>query len=306
MQKMYMSKLLELAERDKNVLHLIADSGTGYDKIFQHNFPGQILEFGIAEEHMVAAAAGMATAGKIPFVFTTGAFLAYRSFEFIRNDICFQNLNVKLVGFGSGLALCSLGPSHHTTEDVAVLRAIPNLKILSPATPIQVAACVEEAYRYNGPVYIRIGMNDEQEFYPSDYQLPKTGQDVLKDDGKLLLMTTGTILEEVMEAAEKLQTVGINSTVVNVTAIKPFSDELFLQKAKQADIIVTVEEHNVIGGLAGIIAETMVQHGVMKRFFRIGLKDTFAIGYGKTQNMVRKQNHLDAESIAGEIMEIYK
>ena len=149
-------------------------------------------------------------------------------------------------------------------------------------------------------------MNDEQEFYPSDYQLPKTGQDVLKDDGKLLLMTTGTILEEVMEATEKLQTVGINSTVVNVTAIKPFSDELFLQKAKQADIIVTVEEHNVIGGLAGIIAETMAQHGVMKRFFRIGLKDTFAIGYGKTQNMVRKQNHLDAESIAGEIMEIYK
>ena len=165
MQRAYLSKLMEIAEKNSNVLHLVADSGTGYDEMFQRNFPLQMFNFGIAEEHMVAAAAGMATAGKIPFVYTAGAFLAYRSLEFIRDDICFQNLNVKVVGMGSGLAWCSLGPSHHTTEDIAVLRAIPNLKILSAATPLQTAACVEEAYQHQGPVYIRIGMNNEKEYY---------------------------------------------------------------------------------------------------------------------------------------------
>lgn len=125
MQSAYIGKIMELAERDNNVLHILADSGTGYDEMFRKNFPGQFYNFGISEENMVAAAAGMATVGKIPFVYTAGAFLVYRAMEFIRNDVCFQNLNVKITGMGSGLAWSSLGPTHHTTEDVAVLRAIP-------------------------------------------------------------------------------------------------------------------------------------------------------------------------------------
>ena len=148
MQSAYIGKLMELAEKDSSILHILADSGTGYDEMFRRNFPGQIYNFGISEENMVAAAAGMATVGKIPFVFTAGAFLAYRALEFIRDDICFQNLNVKIVGMGSGLSWSSLGPTHHTTEDIAVLRAIPNLMILSPATPKQTAECVAAAYEH--------------------------------------------------------------------------------------------------------------------------------------------------------------
>ena len=159
MQKSYITKLMEIAQKDKNVLHLLADSGTGYDELFVHNFPDQIYNFGIAEENMVGAAAGMATVGKIPFVYTAGAFLAYRSLEFIRDDICLQNLNVKITGMGSGLSWCTLGPTHHTTEDIGILRSLPGLTILSPSTPIQVAECVEEAYNIEGPVYIKIGMN---------------------------------------------------------------------------------------------------------------------------------------------------
>lgn len=306
MQRAYLSKLLELAEMDKNVLHLVADSGTGFDEMFQHNFPKQMMNFGIAEEHMVAASAGMATAGKIPFVYTAGAFLAYRSFEFIRDDICFQNLNVKLVGMGSGLAWSSLGPTHHTTEDIAVLRAIPNLRILSPATPLQVAACVEDAYNHEGPVYIRIGMNNEKEFYDTNYQLPLSGQDILKNKGKIVIFTTGSILEEVMEAAEKLESMGIMATVINTVVVKPFSEEILLKKTEGADILVTVEEHNVLGGLAGILSEALTKYGIGKKLLRIGLEDTFAEGYGKEQKSVRTQNHLDAESIVNRIMEIYK
>ena len=197
MQSAYIGKLMQLAEKDHNILHILADSGTGYDEMFRRNFPDQIYNFGISEENMVAAAAGMATVGKIPFVFTAGAFLAYRSMEFIRDDICFQNLNVKVIGMGSGLSWSSLGPTHHTTEDIAVLRAIPNLMILSPATPRQVSESVEIAYEYQGPVYVRIGMNHEKEFFDDNYKMKLSKNDVIRNDGKVTVYCTGSILEEV-------------------------------------------------------------------------------------------------------------
>lgn len=303
MQRAYLSKLLELADKDKNVLHLVADSGTGFDEMFQRNFPDQMMNFGIAEEHMVGAAAGMATAGKIPFVYTAGAFLAYRALEFIRDDICFQNLNVKIVGMGSGLAWSSLGPTHHTTEDIAVLRAIPNLKILSPATPMQVAACVEEAYRYEGPVYIRIGMNNEKEFFEDSYSVTSLGQDILKDNGEIVVFTTGSILEEVVAASEILKESGIVTTVINVVRVKPFAEEYILRMSENAKLFVTVEEHNVYGGLGSIVSEVLATYGVGKKIFRIGLNDVFAEGYSNNQQSVRRQNKLDAENIAKSIME---
>lgn len=303
MQRAYLSKLMELAEKDVNVLHLVADSGTGFDEMFQRYFPGQMMNFGIVEEHMVAAAAGMATAGKIPFVYTAGAFLAYRALEFIRDDICFQNLNVKVVGMGSGLAWCSLGPTHHTTEDVAVLRAIPNLKILSPSTPRQVAACVEEAYKHWGPVYIRIGMNNEREFFEDGYQLPEMGQDILKNEEGVVIFTTGSILEEVMEASEILEKSHIGTSVINVAIIKPFYEDFLLQRAKDAKLLVTVEEHNIHGGLGSILSETLTRYGIGKKLLRIGLNDSFAEGYGNSQRAVRKQNELDATGIDRKIRE---
>ena len=298
MQRAYLSKLLELAGEDRNVLHLVADSGTGFDEMFHHNFPDQMMNFGIAERHMVAAAAGLAATGKIPFVYTAGAFLAYRALEFIRDDICFQNLNVKVVGMGSGLAWCSLGPTHHTTEDVAILRSIPNLMLLSPATPAQVSQCTELAYRHNGPVYIRIGMNNEKEFFDGNHSLPESGQNVLREDGNLIILSTGSILENALLAAELLQREGISATVINVFRIKPFDATILLQKATGARLIVTVEEHNIFGGLGSIVAEALATNGIGTRLLRIGLEDAFASGYGNTQESVRAQNGLSADDIA--------
>lgn len=301
MQRAYISKLLELAENDTNVLHLVADSGTGFDEMFNHSFPGRMINFGIAEEHMVAAAAGLATAGKIPFVYTAGAFLAYRSLEFIRNDICFQNLNVKITGMGSGLAWCSLGPTHHTTEDIAVLRAMPNLMILSPATPVQVSQSVELAFRHIGPVYIRIGMNNEKEFFAGESCLPESGQNVLRDGGDVVILSTGSILEDVLLAADELERDNISSNVINVVRIKPFDETVLIEKAKDALCVVTVEEHNIYGGLGGLVAETLASNGIGTRLLRIGLTDVFAQGYGSTQEIVRAQNGLDAAGIAEKI-----
>lgn len=306
MQRAYLGKLMEIAEKDPQVLHLVADSGTGFDEMFQHNFPKQMLNFGIAEEHMVAAAAGLATGKKIPFVYTAGAFLAYRALEFIRDDVCFQNLNVKVVGMGSGLSWSSLGPSHHTTEDIAVLRAIPNLTILSPATPYQVAACVQKAYDDFGPVYIRIGMNGEQEFFNDDYKIPLNGMDAVKKGNKAILFTTGSILSEAIEAASLLDAEGIDTAVINVVQIKPFMSKSAIEMMKNAKYVITVEEHNIYGGLGGILAEVMAEHGIGKRLLRIGLNDVFATGYSNNQESMRKQNHLDAESIRQIVMEAYQ
>jgi len=302
MNSAYIGKLMELAEKDSRVIHLLADSGTGYDEMFRRNFPNQIYNFGIAEENMVAAAAGMATVGKIPFVFTAGAFLAYRSMEFIRDDVCFQNLNVKIVGMGSGLSWSSLGPTHHTTEDLAVLRAIPNLMILSPATPKQVMECVQIAYEHVGPAYIRIGMNHEKEFYEEDYHMDAASNDILMEGEDLAVFVTGSILEEVFKACELLQADGIRPRLVNVTTIKPFQSREVLDAAKSHMPIITVEEHNIHGGLAGVIAEEVAFQGLGAKIHPIGIEDTFAAGYGD-QLTVRKANRLDAESIYQRIKE---
>ena len=302
MQSAYIGKLMELADKDSNVLHILSDSGTGYDEMFHRSFPEQIYNFGISEENMVAAAAGMATIGKIPFVFTAGAFLAYRSLEFIRDDICFQNLNVKITGMGSGLAWSSLGPTHHTTEDIAVLRAIPNLMILSPATPIQTAKSVEAAYEHHGPVYIRIGMNHEKEFYEEDYHMSVGKNDVLRDGGDITVFVTGSILEEADMAAQMLMEDGIRINLVNVHTIKPIDKENILDMAHRSKMLFSIEEHNQCGGLGSIIAETLTENGIGIKLHRIGLEDTFAIGYG-THKRVREANALDAVSICHRIKE---
>ncbi len=296
MNSSYIGKLMELAQKDHDVLHLLADSGTGYDEMFRRNFPDQIYNFGIAEENMVAAAAGMATVGKKPFVFTAGAFLAYRSMEFIRDDVCFQNLNVKIVGMGSGLSWSSLGPTHHTTEDIAVLRAIPNLMILSPSTPNQVVASVQAAYEHEGPVYIKIGMNHEAEFFAEDYTLDFDRCDVLRQGSDIAIYVTGSILEEADKAAQMLEEDGIHVKLINVVTIKPFCTEDVLQTAKDIQTIFTVEEHNIYGGLGSLVAEAIAYHGVGARVIPIGINDVFATGYG-THVAVRKANGLDAQSI---------
>ena len=305
MNSAYIGALMELAEKNSNVIHLLADSGTGYDEMFRRCFPQQMYNFGIAEENMVSAAAGMAMTGKIPFVFTAGAFLAYRALEFIRDDICFQNLNVKIIGMGSGLSWSSLGPTHHTTEDIAVLRALPNIMILSPATPNQVKACVRKAYEHLGPVYIKIGMNHEQEYFADNCAINSDGFDVIDisgDDSDCMVFVTGSILQEVVNAAAILKVDGISVKIVNMVKLKPLEAINVIKIAETFKNIFTVEEHNIIGGLGGILAEIISYNGLNKKIIPIGLKDRFAVGYG-THEIVRKRNNLSAQQIAKTIKE---
>lgn len=302
MQKAYLMALYDLAAKDKRVLSLLADSGTGYDELFKREFPDQLFDFGIAEEHMVGAAAGMASCGKIPFVYTAGAFLAYRSFEFVRDDICLQNLNVKVVGMGSGLAWSTLGPTHHTTEDISVLRALPNLTIFSPSCPREVEKTVKAAYAIEGPVYIRIGMNAEPDIYGDDYEFV-TGENIqLRSGDEFAVFTTGSIASEALRAVDLLKEQGISASLYQVHTIKPFDEESVIRAAKTHPYLVTVEEHNIYGGLGSIVSEVVAEQGLGVKVKRIGLQDTFAKGYG-TIAEVRQQNGLDAESLRERLRE---
>ncbi|MCE5187797.1 MAG: transketolase [Eubacteriales bacterium] len=300
MQIAYIKALYEIMKSDSSVVSLLSDSGTDYDAMMMEEMPDQCYNFGIAEQNQVAIAAGMAMCGKTPFVYTSGAFLAYRSYEFIRNDVCYQNQNVKIVGMGSGTSWHTLGPSHHTTEDFAGLRAIPNLVVLSPATPFQVEACIRAAYQHKGPVYVRLGMSGEREFYSREHIARIGGSHQLTDGKNLAVFCTGSILSEVMEAQELLKKDDCHAAVYDMYSIKPLDRQQVLKAAENYKNLVTIEEHNIIGGLGSAVAEVLTEEGVGVPVLRIGLNDAFAIGYG-TQKEVRQMNGLDAGSLRNRI-----
>ena len=294
MQKAYINSLYKLLQKDKNVISCLSDSGTDYDEMIAREFPNQVINFGISENNKVAAAAGLASCGKIPFVYTTSAFLAYRSYEFIRDDICLQNYNVKLIGMGSGLSWSTLGPTHHTTEDISILYQLPNLTILSPCSPKELEQCINYAYNHIGPVYVRMGMSNEKEIYDENYKFVFGKNNVIKEGKDVSIYVTGSIIEEVIEASKKLEANGFSIKIVNVATIKPFDKNSIINEKNK--YIVTVEEQNILGGIGSIISSIITENNLNIKLFKIGLNDSFAKGYGTYKEML-KMNNLDAESI---------
>ena len=279
MRNSYLKALHELAEKDRNVYAMISDNGAiVYDK-YREDFPNQYLNLGISEANMLGMAAGMASCGKIPFAYTIGAFLAYRSYEFIRNDICLQKQNVKIVGTGAGETYAALGPTHHTTEDLGGLRSLPNLTIVCPGSPKEVYKATYAMYEHQGPVYFRMGTNGEQEIYDEDYEF-EIGKSVeLRSGSDIAIFSVGSILKDVIDIVDELSNEGIKCRVVNCHTLKPF-DVVAVKKAVD-DIgrILTVEDHNVIGGVGSAVAEVIAEYGKKVRFQRLGLSD-FSHGYG--------------------------
>lgn len=296
MRNAYLETLYDLAQNDKNVFAVISDNGAIiYDK-YRRDLPAQYINAGIAEANMVAMAAGMASRGKIPFAYTIGAFLAYRAYEFILNDVCVQNQNVKMVGIGAGCSYSLLGVSHHAIHDIAVLRTLPGLIIFSPASPQEVKKVVEAAYELTGPVYIRLGTNGEVEIYREDYEF-KVGKGVTLQQGDdITLVGTGSIMYDILEVSKKLQSESISARVVNIHTIKPFDRQVIIKAARETKCIVTVEEHSVVGGLGSAVAEVIAEENIDVKFVRIGFKDCFVKGYG-THEEVMALNGIGKEDI---------
>ncbi len=295
MRNAYLDQLYELAGKDKNVLALISDNGAiVYDK-YRRDFPEQYMNFGIAEANMIAAAAGMASRGKIPFAYTIGSFLAYRALEFIRNDVCYQNQNVKIVGIGSGCVYAGLGPTHHVTEDISILRSMPNLTLFSPASPLESKKITQAAYEIEGPVYIRLGRNGEPEIYDGDYDFALGKGIVLRDGKDITLVGSGTMVYDLLQVADALAKDGITARIINMHTLKPFDSELIEKAAEETRAILTVEDHSLYGGLGSIVAEIIAEKRLDVKLMMMGLKG-FADGYGNVEE-IKARNGLGIADI---------
>ena len=288
MRTAYLDVLHELAGKDKNVYALISDNGAiVYDK-FRADFPKQYLNLGISEANMIGMAAGMASRGKIPFAYTIGAFLAYRALEFIRNDVCLQNMNVKIIGTGAGEVYSALGPTHHTTEDIGMLRALPNLIVLSPASPLEVRKATLAAYEHNGPVYMRLGTNKEPEIYEKDYEFCVGRAVTLRAGNDITIISHGSIIKDVLDIVDDMTSAGLSTRVIDMHTLKPIDTEIIIKAANETHRILTVEDHNIIGGLGSAVAEVIAEENLDTKFKRLGLTD-FSHGYGDYEE-VKMQN----------------
>ncbi len=301
MRTAYLDTLYQLATCDKRVYALISDNGAiVYDK-YRKDLASQYLNLGISEANMLGMAAGMASRGKIPFAYTIGAFLAYRAFEFIRNDICLQSQNVKIVGTGAGEVYSALGPTHHSTEDLGGLRTLSNLVVLCPVSPLEVKKATRAIYEYNGPVYLRLGTNREPEIYAEDYDFKIGRGVVLKGGDDATMIGTGSILKDILEASELLQKEGIWARVINMHTIKPIDKELIQQAVEETGRVITIEDHCVTGGLGSAVAEVIAEYGRPVKFKRIGLQG-FSKGYG-TYAQVKENNGIGIHQICRAVKE---
>lgn len=302
MRNAYISTLYELAKQDLRVMALIGDNGIiVYDK-FRADMPQQFLNMGISEAHMVGFAAGLAAEGKIPFVYTIGVFLTGRAYEFIKNLVCFHHLNVKLVGTGSGQVYSRLGATHHATEDLGCLRSLSHLTVISPASPLEVKKAVRAAYELASPVYLRLGTSKEAEIYDGHYDFT-IGQGVLLREGKdVTLIGTGIILKDVLNVAKDLTQEGIHARVINIHTLIPLDENIIRQAIEETGKIITVEDHNVIGGLGSAVAEVVAEYGQPIRFKRMGLRD-YSFGYG-SYDEVKAVNGIGVDTIKKAVREI--
>lgn len=297
MRNACVSAIYDLAGRDERILALVADNGAIVYDEYRRDFGDRFINFGISEANMISVAAGLASTGKVPFAYTIAGFLTMRAFEQVRNDVCLQKMNVKLVGIGAGFVYSDLGPTHHTVEDIALMRVLPGMTIFSPADPLETRKVTFAAAEINGPVYLRLATSRTPKIYDTDYDF-KVGRGVTLTQGTdITIISTGNILHEVLKAVDELQKIGISARLINIHTIKPFDQDIILKAAHQTGAIMTVEEHTIFGGLGSIVAEVLAESDTPCRFRRMGLNDAFASGYGSYDEM-KEMNGLSQRHIA--------
>lgn len=294
----------QLAKSDKRVLALTADGRNAVYERIQCDFPSQYIDYGIAESNMIASAAGLASCGKIPFIFGASTFLAMRAFEFIRNDICIPNHNVKLIGIFCGLSRGSWGATHQGTEDLSILRALPNLTVITPATPIEAREATKYAYRHNGPVYLRLEASGEPEMLEEGYSYSPEKAVLLNDGDDGTVITMGSIAGEALEAARRLNKNGKNIRVISVSCLKPMDQETVIRAGNETGAIVTLEEQSKYGGLGSAVAEVLSENGCRGKLVRLGF-DGCARGCGDRE-FLRKENGIGIDQLVDVLNEIVK
>jgi transketolase len=293
--------MLDIGDALEKVVVLTGDlaNTSGLDR-FSVKYPSRFYNIGIAEQNMVGVAAGMASEGLIPFASTFATFASMRSLEQARVHMGYMKLNVKLVGLASGFAMGQFGNTHYAIEDISIFRAIPNITVLSPADTYEVAKCVEAAALHEGPVYLRLtGVMNNPIVYSEDYPFEIGKAIELKSGSDVSIIATGSMVEPSLRAAEMLNEHSISAGVLNIHTLKPIDKNAVIQATKNA-LVVTVEEHNIIGGLGSAVSECLSEVGSSSRQLFIGVADRF-IAAGNYPYLLQ-QNGLTATQIAGSIL----
>jgi transketolase len=303
MRDAFFEALVDLAAGDERVWALTGDLGIGLFDDFERAAPGRYLNVGIAEQNMVGVAAGLASAGQVPFAYSIAPFVTSRPHDQIRVDVAMTGANVKLVGVGGGMAYGYLGPTHHAIDDLAIMRALPGLTVLAPGDPADVRRATRAAFAVDGPVYLRLGKNGERAVLPADASFVVGRAATLRDGGDVTLVSTGAILPEALAAAETLAAAGVEATVLHYGTVKPFDTETLVASATATGAVVTLEEHNVIGGLGSAAAEALAEHGAGARLRRVGVPDTFAHVVG-SQEHLRRHYGLTGDDVARAALEL--
>jgi transketolase len=288
MRTTFINTLTEEAKSNENIFIITPDLGFSVLERFRDLFPKRFLNVGIAEQNAIGVAAGLALSGKIVYVYSIVPFVTMRCFEQVRVDVAYMNTKVRLVGVGAGLSYGPAGATHHSIEDIAVMRNLPNMTVCCPGDPFEVREIVRQSVNYPGPMYIRLGKNGEPAIHIENQKLT-IGKAIQVTDGEdLIIITTSNMLEEGKQIAESLKAKGKSAALISMHTVKPFDTEAVLGLINRKIPIVTMEEHSIIGGLGSAVAEVIAESGQAVRFKRIGIKDIFCHEVGSQQYLRNK------------------
>jgi len=295
------NKLVELGAKHPNLVVLDADvSASTQTKLFAKAYPERFFDVGIAEQNLIATAAGLALTGKIPFAATFAVFATGRTYDQIRASVCYQHANVKIVGTHGGITVGEDGATHQALEDVSLMRGLPGMTVIVPSDCNECEQALEFAAEHDGPVYIRIARNSLPDIYPKDYKFNPYKAYTLKNGKDLTIITNGDVAAEVVKAAELLSQKGFDTEIIIAPVVKPFDSKTVIESAQKTGFVVTVEDHSIIGGLGSTVSEVLSETYPTK-VVRIGVKDEF--GQSGTPKELLKYYGLDAAGIANRIAE---
>ena len=302
MRDTFVRTLIALAKENPNIELITGDLGFGVLKPFWERLPDQFINAGIAEQNMTSAAAGMALEGKTVFTYSIGNFPTLRCLEQIRNDCAYHGANVKIVCVGGGFVYGSLGMSHHATEDIAVMRALPGVTVLCPGDLVEAEEAIKAIAKYPGTCYLRLGRGGEKRIHDhiDNFEIGKAIK--IHDGEKIAIFSTGAIFEEVADAEAILAEHDIYPAVYTFPTVKPIDRAAIARCAADFDMIVTVEEHNIVGGFGSAVAEVLAELPERASLLRIGIHDTYSSIVG-SQKYLRSQFGLDSGGIATQVLE---
>ena len=303
MRDAFAQELQAIAARDERVVLLVGDIGNRMFNSFRERWPDRFYNCGVAEANMMSVAAGLGMCGLRPVVYTIVPFVTTRCLEQIRVDVCYHQSPVTIVGVGGGLAYAGLGPTHHSCEDIAFLRQLPGMTVICPGDPHEVRAALRQTLASDQPAYLRLGKKGEPLIHraPPEFAIGKGI--ILREIGDLCLLSTGNILPEAIAAADRLAAAGFNTGVVSFHTVKPLDVQLLRHVFSNCRLVATVEEHSVLGGLGGAVAEWLSdQIAPRARLVRLGTPDSF-LHVGGSEHFARRECGIDAETLANRLLQ---